>query len=123
MVDKSKRCNNVVLYVLSLKLLWEASFSAGRQRNDEKMTVGQITGFKSCPSNSVVFFVPETSRWHIAAWCAAFFGNAALRSFLRSADGVCRFRAASSLWLYGSDLVGRKAGFGKSSVSQRIDAV
>ena len=88
MVDKSKRCNNVVLYVLSLKLLWEASFSAGRQKNDEKMTVGQITGFKSCPSNSVVFFVPETSRWHIAAWCAAFFGNAALRSFLRFADGT-----------------------------------
>jgi hypothetical protein len=32
-----------------------ASFSAGCQENDEKVTVEQIVGFKSCPSDSVVF--------------------------------------------------------------------
>ena len=32
----------MVFYVVSLKLLWGASLSAGRQENDEKVTVGQL---------------------------------------------------------------------------------
>ena len=114
---KGSEIDGLLKYVISLQEFWgEDSIAIGRtSKRWRKSDCRAIAGFKSCPSNSAVFFVQEIFRWRIAAWCAAFFGNALSRMFLRSAGGACRLRAASSLWLYGSGLVGRKAGFWKSS--------
>jgi len=71
------------------------------------------SAFKCFPSNNAVFFSPETSQWHILAWCGAFLYSALLKMFPQSSDRAFRFRAASSRWPCESDPDGRKAACGR----------